>query len=57
MENMYNCHAPKTSMDVNIPQLTKEERMAPHEILPNDERRYMRARKQSEMRDANMSKR
>jgi hypothetical protein len=57
MENMYNCHAAKTSMDVNILQLTKEERIAPQEILPNDERRYMRAGKQSEMREANMSKR
>lgn len=46
MENMYSCHAAETGMDVKIPQLAKNGRIAPHEILPNDEHRYMREQTQ-----------
>lgn len=49
---MYRCHAAQNSIDVNIPQLAKKERIAPHKILPNDENRYMCEQKQKEMRDA-----
>ena len=43
---MYSCQAAETGMDVKIPQLAKNGRIAPHEILPNDKHRYMREQTQ-----------